>query len=77
MKICFFSDAIAEHTRRWVKFFAQNGHEVHLISFNEKKLDDYNSVNVHIILKRFAGNNIISRLLNFLFIYKDVKKVVK
>lgn len=77
MKICFFSDAIAEHTRRWVKFFAQNGHEVHLISFNEKKLDDYNPVNVHIILKRFAGNNIISRLLNFLFIYKDVKKVVK
>jgi glycosyltransferase involved in cell wall biosynthesis len=31
MKICYIADAVI-HTQRWVKYFADRGHEVHLIS---------------------------------------------
>jgi len=30
MKICYFADAQSIHTQRWVKHFAEKGHEVHL-----------------------------------------------
>lgn len=35
LKIVFFADAGAEHTVRWVRFFAVLGHEVHVISWND------------------------------------------
>ena len=35
MKICFFSDAKSIHTRRWVQYFSEKGHEVHLLSFTK------------------------------------------
>jgi len=33
MKICFLASADSIHSYRWVKFFADKGHEVHWISF--------------------------------------------
>jgi len=32
MRICYISNAASIHTRRWVNYFVQRGHEVHLIS---------------------------------------------
>lgn len=32
MRICYIADGVSLHTRRWVNYFAQKGHEVHLIS---------------------------------------------
>ena len=32
MKICYLADAGSIHTQRWIKYFADNGHEVYLIS---------------------------------------------
>lgn len=32
MKICYLADAESVHTQKWVKYFADQGHEVHLIS---------------------------------------------
>jgi len=32
MRICFIADAVSIHTQRWVNYFAERGHEVHLIS---------------------------------------------
>lgn len=32
MRICYIADASSIHTQRWVNYFAQKGHEVHLIS---------------------------------------------
>jgi glycosyltransferase involved in cell wall biosynthesis len=34
MKICYLADAKSIHTQRWVSYFAERGHEVHLISKN-------------------------------------------
>lgn len=33
MRICFIADAASIHTQRWVNYFAEKGHEVHLISW--------------------------------------------
>jgi len=38
MRLCFLADAKITHTQRWVRFFARQGHEVHLISFREEAL---------------------------------------
>jgi glycosyltransferase involved in cell wall biosynthesis len=35
MKICYLANAQSVHTQKWVKFFADKGHEVHLISFEK------------------------------------------
>ena len=35
LKILFFADCAAEHTLRWTKFFANIGHDVHIISWND------------------------------------------
>ena len=35
LKILFFADAGVEHTIRWVKYFADIHHEVHVISWND------------------------------------------
>ena len=76
MKICFLSDGIAEHTRRWVKFFAHQGHQVDLITFNPDVLDDYKPVNLHIVEKPVSYNSIFSQMINFPFVLKRVKKII-
>jgi len=32
MKICYIADGSSIHTQRWLNYFAQKGHEVHLLS---------------------------------------------
>lgn len=32
MRICYISDAGSIHTQRWISYFAERGHEIHLIS---------------------------------------------
>lgn len=35
MKLCYLANAASVHTVRWVNYFAQSGHEVHLISWRK------------------------------------------
>ena len=46
LKICFLADGISIHTKRWCDYFNQQGHEIHLITFRNTKLD---SAIVHFI----------------------------
>jgi len=39
MKLCYLADERSEHTRRWVSYFAQAGHEVHLLAMNGSRGD--------------------------------------
>ncbi len=34
VKLCFIADGRSIHTQRWVEYFAQRGHEVHLITYD-------------------------------------------
>jgi len=77
MKICFFSDAKAEHIRRWSKYFAYKGHYVDLITWNHSVLDDYSPVRVHVIQKKIKLNNAVSRTLNFPSLLLEIKRLLR
>lgn len=49
MRICYFADGRSVHTKRWMKFFAEKGHEMHLISFapmSAGDVEDFKQINV-------------------------------
>lgn len=45
MKICYLADANSIHAQRWIKYFADKGHEVHLISPKRISSSDINNFN--------------------------------
>ena len=65
MKICYLADAGSVHTQRWVKYFADKGHEVHLISFISFGECNIKNVKLHQIKKSQSKMRII-RILSFL-----------
>lgn len=77
MRICCLADAISIHTQRWVKYFADKGHEVHLIS--AVPLGDGNIGNTELyVLKKFRPQiRIISFPLNLLSDVIQVRKLTK
>ena len=77
MKICFFGDAATQHIRRWSKFFADKGHEVHVITFNPDILENYGTVKVHLISKKFKQNIIIWRILNMPIVIFKIMRLIK
>ena len=46
MKICYFADGQSIHTQKWCTHFANLGHEVHLITFRDCRID---RVHVHFL----------------------------
>jgi glycosyltransferase involved in cell wall biosynthesis len=44
MRICYLADGRYVHTHRWMRFFAERGHSVHLISFAPLTTDQQTSV---------------------------------
>lgn len=71
MKICYIADAGSIHTRKWVGFFAEAGHGVHLIS--PPSLEDNNPSDVNLYpLKVLRG----VRGLNHLFCMTQIKRII-
>jgi glycosyltransferase involved in cell wall biosynthesis len=62
MKLFILSDTAAPHTRRWARWFAQRGHEVHVVSFNPKGLSGYEPAIVHSIWEPSFGNTFLERV---------------
>ncbi len=46
MKICYFADGQSIHTQKWCTHFAKLGHEVHLLTFRDCRIDN---VHVHFL----------------------------
>ena len=46
MRICFVAPANNYHTQKWCKWFSDNGHEIHVISFT---YDTIECVTVHFL----------------------------
>jgi glycosyltransferase involved in cell wall biosynthesis len=42
MRICYLADASSVHTSRWTRFFIERGHEIHVISFEDAKIEQAN-----------------------------------
>ncbi|MEN6333464.1 MAG: glycosyltransferase, partial [Phycisphaerales bacterium] len=77
MKLVFFGDAIVEHLRRWTTFFARQGHEVHVITWNLKVLDGYGAVHVHPMPKALSSSNALARAVNLVSLTRRVRRLLR
>lgn len=76
MRICYIAPT-GIHTNRWMKYFADAGHEVHLITSEKATASDIENINLH-VLKRFGPKiRIINYLINSLPLLLQFKRLVK
>lgn len=75
MKICYIASPDV-HTNRWLKYFADNGHEVHLITSAKPPDGGIDNVKLH-LLKRF-GPKIrgVNYLINSVPLFIQFKRLV-
>lgn len=75
MKICYLANAQSVHTQKWAKFFADKGHEVHLISFEKAHIEN---VTVHNFKRPFAlrfGLDLPLKVLHARFVKRLVRRI--
>ena len=70
MKIGFIGDAQSIHIQRWVNWFADRGHEVHLISF--KSCTNLKNIKLHVIKTNRYG---YFNPLNYLRVRKILREI--
>lgn len=72
MKICFLGDGNSIHIQRWLKFFYEKKHEVHLITFGDVEIDN-------IYVHKIKNNNIKQNGGNWVYIknIRKIKKIIK
>ncbi|MCY6353884.1 glycosyltransferase [Clostridium sp. ZS2-4] len=70
-KVCVLADAESIHTKKWVEYFVQLGHDVHLISMRDTQYMYPSSVHLYIIKPPLR-----SKLSYFLLIPK-VRNIIK
>ena len=75
MRICYIASP-GIHTNPWLKYFADNGHEVHLIT-TESSRGSTDNVKLH-LLKRFGPRiRIINYLVNSIPLILRFKKLIR
>lgn len=75
MRICFVSDSI--HTKKWVRYFADKGHEVHLISPTPFDGDKVWNVSYYSLKRIPPQIRIISFLINNIWFLVQMRKLVR
>jgi len=76
MKICYIADASSMHTRRWVNYFSDRGHEIHLISTT--KGDEYaSSIHFHLLTAVMPKLPLISKYASALSQLIQVRGLVR
>ncbi len=79
MRICFFGNLQVIHLQRWVKYFVEKGHEVHIITREPYEIID---VHVHVFaahstLSFFYKIPIAARLFHSLYKYFEINRLKK
>lgn len=78
MRICYLANTAISHTKKWAQYFAERGHEVHIISHSKNEIDgvkvhyiDYNmknfplkAVEVHRLIKKINPDVLHSHQAN-------------
>jgi len=59
VKLCYLADASSIHTQRWVKYFADVGHEVHVISQKPFGANPPTNVSLHLLQPLKVGSTTI------------------
>ena len=78
LTICFLGNAYSIHTTKWVKFFADRGHNVHLISYDRPKEYLPPNINLYLIGKKLPFKLWrINTLFNLPLAFCQTKKIIK
>ena len=73
MRICFLAPANNYHTKKWCKWFSENGNEVHVVSFIDAEIEN---VCVHFVETGVLAENGDSQKIKYLLKAREVKKIV-
>ncbi|MFH1671326.1 MAG: glycosyltransferase family 4 protein [Candidatus Portnoybacteria bacterium] len=73
MKICFLAGANSIHSFRWIKFFADKGHEIYWISLAPNIFSDINAVKFY-QLREFSAKP-LDILFNIIPVRRLIKKI--
>jgi glycosyltransferase involved in cell wall biosynthesis len=76
MRICYLADAGSIHTQRWVKYFADSGHQVHLISYSPLE-DNISGVTFHLLALPRPNIKILSASVSFIPHIVQIRKLVR
>src|SRR5688572_2212670 len=77
MRLVLLADAAAPHTRRWARWFARGGHDVHVVSLNSNSLPGYGPAIVHSIWKPTFGNALPERLVKVPVILLRLRQILE
>jgi glycosyltransferase involved in cell wall biosynthesis len=71
MKLCFLASANSIHSFRWIKYFADKGHEIHWISLQKNEFGDLKNVKFY-LLKQYP-----TKFLDIIFNAIPIQKLIK
>ncbi len=77
MKLCFLAGANSIHSKRWIKYFADRGYKVYLISLKPESSNDFGKVKLYLIKKIRYTPILASHLLNLLPVLIQMKILIK
>jgi glycosyltransferase involved in cell wall biosynthesis len=77
MKICYLANAKSIHTLRWVKHFAQHGHEVHLISRYALDDNDIGNAYFHKLITTRSWVRLISFAVELIPDVTQIKNIIR
>lgn len=77
MRICYIANAGSVHTQRWVKYFADKGHEVHLISPRPFGDNNMEAVKLYVLKRVRPQIRIISYVMNLPLYVIQVGRLLK
>ena len=73
MKICFLGPANSTHIHKWVKWFSQQGHEIHVISFFFGKIEE---AHVHLIDVGVDADDKDIKKIKYIFTGKKIRGLI-
>ena len=77
MRICYVAGIGSIHTQRWVKYFANQGHEVHVITMGSSEVHDIKNVTFHELGRIRLEIRFISYGVNLLFYAIQIRKLMR
>src|SRR3989338_3941536 len=77
LTICFLGNASSIHTIKWARYFAERGHNAHLVSFDKPETKDLRGLQLHIIKRVIKIQTKPWIFLNMPFTVFQIKKILK
>lgn len=76
MKICFLGNGNTTHVHNWIQYFAEKGHQIHLITLDGYNFEPHENISVYPVTSLLTRNrNFFSCLLLSLKIKKIIRMI--